>query len=276
MLILCYGITKSGSTLAFELVKGMLASAGHVQERLPNGVVEPTPRINFISGIITRERLRALIDTIGRDRIIAVKTHTEFDTADFRWIEEAQLEGALQVIASYRDPRDICLSLCDAGERSRARNIKAFSKIDSLARAIKGVQRQFVRFRKWAALQGTLRLDYACVAFNPDEAMERIARKLGIAYDAAAARKHAFEDAITQKNKAIPRRHEAELDEEQQVALTRIFSEELKGAFELRDESWFQEYREALLHPSESGRKRQNRLKRKLRRRERRKKNRRP
>src|SRR6185437_5652421 len=119
MLVLCYGIQKSGSTLAFELVRGVLESAGFEQpflrnERFKGDVSIPAAARNYVEGV-TQEKIVELTDIIGPDRKIAVKTHGGFRAKMFPWLEEMQARAALQIIVSWRDPRDICLSLLDAG-----------------------------------------------------------------------------------------------------------------------------------------------------------------
>jgi len=151
MLILCYGITKSGSTLTFELVKGMLESAGHAQERLPDGVVNPGHRVNYVQPL-DRKRLKELLSAVG-DRWIAVKTHAGFQDKLFPYLEKLRQKRRIQIIASYRDPRDICLSLIDAGAVSRAKGVKEFSEVTDIATAVPRVLEQIVKFRKCASPQ---------------------------------------------------------------------------------------------------------------------------
>ncbi len=151
MLILCYGMAKSGRTLTCELVKGMLERVGHAQIRLPDGVVNTGHIINFAEPI-DRERVDALIDAVG-ERWIAVKTHAGFRPPFFPQLEELQRSGKLRIIASYRDPRDLCLSLLDAGEKARQRGEYTFSPITGMDVAIKHAGDHIEKFRRWASVQ---------------------------------------------------------------------------------------------------------------------------
>src|SRR5665213_3372977 len=115
MLVLCYGMPKSGSTLAFELVKGVLRSAGFEQENFVNdqtgeeNLKTPGPgKRNFIRGV-EKEKLAGIMARIGPNRKIAIKTHTDFPDELFGWFEEMQAKGELQIFASYRDPREMVL-----------------------------------------------------------------------------------------------------------------------------------------------------------------------
>jgi hypothetical protein len=251
MLVISYGIPKSGSTLAYEVIRGVLMSAGHRQDSIHNDRLdedEPGRGIkrSFMAGI-TRDKLEELMAQIGRDRLVAVKTHSPFEPSLFPWIEEKQAAGELQVIASYRDPRDICLSLIDAGERSRAKGRKAFAAVGGIEKAARNVERRINAFRKWAALKGTLRLDYDMVAFETDKAIDRIEEVLKVRCDRAEVMRYAFEDAHTLKNKAKRHRYMDELDDEEKEILRKIFKKFIRKVIEKNDQSWFDDYREELL-----------------------------
>jgi hypothetical protein len=242
MLILCYGMAKGGSTLTFELVKGMLESIGHAQVRLPDGPVDPGHPINYIASV-DAARTDALLRAAG-ERWIAVKTHAGFRPAFFPVLEGLQRSGRVHVIASYRDPRDVCLSLLDAGARAVAGGHPGFSRFVDMETAVADVQAQTEKFRRWASVRGALRLEYEMVAFSPDAAIDRIERHLELVCDRAAARRHAFEQAFTQQNKMKRRRFEDELNEEERRRLTEIFGEFLREA---GNDAWFTSYREHLL-----------------------------
>ncbi len=212
MLVICYGMAKSGSTLTFELVKGVLESAGFEQKRIHTAGLKPKARTNYLVEI-SRETLTEIIAAIGPDRMVAVKTHQDCPRALFGWLEDLQKERQLQVITSYRDPRDISLSLLDAGARARSKGAGGFSTINKLEDAAKLIEKAIVKFRKWSSLQGALPLYYDTVANMPDDAISAIEGVLGVSSDHAAVIKHAFEDAFTQKNKAKKNRFEEEMSE---------------------------------------------------------------
>jgi len=222
MLVLCYGLTKSGSTLAFELIKGLLETAEHAQERLPDGVVNPGHRINYAQPL-TRKRLNEILSAIG-ERWIAVKTHSGIADPLFTYVAKLQRERKLQLVVSYRDPRDICLSMLDAGERSRAAGAKEFSEITDLSVAAARVSEQVEKFFKWSAVPGALLLPYDTVAFDPETAIDQIQSCLGLHVDRERAKQYAFEEAFTQKNKAQRRRFVSELTAQQNAELEKTFA----------------------------------------------------
>ncbi len=251
MLVLCFGMQKSGSTLAFELVKGILESAGHLQPFLRNDRFEPgDPKArssrNFI-GTVTREKIETLVREIGSGRAVAVKTHGGFPDAMFPLLEEMQAAGALRVVASYRDPRDTCLSLLDAAERNRNLGHGAFRELRSLDDAAAFVRASIRRFVKWGCLHGTLRLGYDTVAFEPQRAVGLLEKSLGILSDPERAIRYAFESASTLKNRARRGRHSDELTPGEAERLTAEFRRFLHFACERDDQGWYDRQRAAIL-----------------------------
>jgi hypothetical protein len=247
MLVICYGIAKSGSTLAFELVRGLLESAGHSQKKFKGATgLKPGSRGNHLDSV-DKESLAALIDEIGPDRILAAKTHKVFDEESFVWMEEQQRLRRLQVMASYRDPRDICLSLVDHGARSRDNGRRGFARVENLDDATLMVQRAITKFAKWGALEGTLRLYFETVAFEPDEAIAAIERTLGVKGDAEATKRHAFEDAFTQRNKAKRNRYLDEMDAAQQAHMLETFGPFIERVCTAKDDEWYRAFRGKLL-----------------------------
>lgn len=238
MLILCYGITKSGSTLAFELIKGMLETVGHPQIRLPDDVVRPEQIVNFVEPV-DRESLQKLLAAID-ERWIAVKNHSPITDETFLYLERLQREGLVRVTASWRDPRDICMSLLDAAVQAKVLGTKEFSEFTDLTIAVRIMRRKLAAFRRWGALKGTLRLDYDTVAFSPDRAIDEIEPFLGIASDRERAKQYAFNEASTQMNKGKRHRAAEELSPEEYAALTDVFSEFLERG---NDDSWYTELR---------------------------------
>jgi hypothetical protein len=238
-------MAKSGSTLAYEMVKGVLADAGHDQRKVRSSGLKPR-RGNYIAAL-SREAVLDVIESIGPDRIVAAKTHMTFDNEMFAWLEDLQAQRKLQVFASYRDPRDMCLSLVDHGRRSReAGKGGDFAHIRDLDRAAEVVEKAITKFRKWASMQGSVKLCFDTVAFTPDDANSVIEKTLGVTADHDAVKRHAFEDAFTQKNTARKSRFETELGTDKQTALESRFSEFIDRVCRKDDPQWFSEYRNQL------------------------------
>jgi hypothetical protein len=249
LLVISYGIPKSGSTLAFEMLRGVLLSVGQEQEVFRNDRSSGAPREgrrNFLSEI-TREGIEELIAQVGPDRIVAAKTHQPLPAELFRWMEERQQAREVQVIASYRDPRDICLSLLDAGERARNRGHGAFGNVVDLEKAMANVTRRLGAFRRWAALRGTLRLRYDDVAFGPDKAIGLIENVLGVSSNRQFVHKYAFEEVHTLKNVAKPDRYVDELNDEEKQILGKTFRRFIRQVMERDSDRYFEKCRAEIL-----------------------------
>jgi len=251
MLVVCYGIAKSGSTLAYELVRGVLMSAGHSQKKFAHHALKPRGRGNHMASVRPAD-LESLIEALGDERILAAKTHQCFEDADFRRMEELQHQRKLQVFTSYRDPRDMCLSLIDHGARSREAGRPGFSRVHDLSRAVEVIERAIPKFAKWSSLRGSLRLYFETVAFEPDAAIDVIEAGLGVVCDRKKAKRHAFEKAFTQRNKAQKTRHEEELSATEKEAMLDAFGPFIERVCRSKDDSWFGEFRSQMLAGSDS------------------------
>jgi len=246
MLVICYGMAKSGSTLAYELVRGVLESAGHSQAKVQTKAFRKRGNGNHMA-TMAKDALEDAIERIGPDRIVAAKTHKVFPDEMFPWLEEMQAARKIQAVASYRDPRDICLSLVDHGERARANGEGSFAHIEGLERAMGLVEKAIPKFRQWGALNGTLRLFYETVAFAPDEAIDAIEATLGVTGDHEAAKKHAFEDSFTQRNKAKKNRYMDELDDGEKADMLDTFGVFIEKVCQNDDPAWFVRHRRRVL-----------------------------
>ncbi len=249
MIVLSYGMTKSGSTLAFELCKAVLERRGFAQRILPDGVVAPGRKINFINRPAVPV-LRRLLDAVPPQDIIAVKVHAPLGEEDVRFIE--RMADRIKVQVNLRDPREICLSLMDAGTKAREKGRPAFSEIHTLDEAADNVNKQFEACRRWAAIAGALHLLYNDVAYEPASAVARICEQFGFAMLNAAELKavfdHVFDAAFTQKNKAVKDRYRTDLTPAQNEALLDRLTDGrdyIARVFEQRDFGWFARTAEA-------------------------------
>ncbi|NKE44980.1 hypothetical protein HB662_09335 [Roseomonas frigidaquae] len=209
MLVFSYGIPKSGSTLAFELAKAVARLGGHRQPLLPRHLLPGGHKVNFAQAL-DPAALRALA-AAAEGRIRIVKTHA---CPGPEWVAEYRAlaaRGLVSAHVNHRDPRDICLSLLDAGRLARSRGEQAFAEFVTLADAVAGVHRYLREQAIWAALPRTLALDYAICAFRMAEAVEAIKADLGIACPNWLVRLWVQRFAFTYRNKAVPARHAAEL-----------------------------------------------------------------
>ncbi|MEM1265788.1 MAG: hypothetical protein AAGI50_07200 [Pseudomonadota bacterium] len=212
-LFFSYGMTKCGSTLAFQIARVALVQAGFPQPivELPN--MKSQPRINFLAQT-SAECLAAIdrsLDDLGHP--IAFKTHARPSDEAVRRVQR----GRARAHGAYRDVRDMALSMLDAGVQARAKGRPAFSEIETLEDAVAGIDTQLDTLTAWFELPDVRAMPYARTAFATEEAAADVLDQLGIDGDPQKIAVQVHEREHTQLNKARPDRHKAEMDEATQA-----------------------------------------------------------
>lgn len=189
LIYISYGMAKSGSTLAYRLARAVA------------GVDGPD---DYAQVIRPKElaALRARAETTGAP--VLVKTHGGL----WNCVAEGLAEGWIIGHATCRDPRDITLSMLDAGARG---DDWGRATVDA---ALETIRAHVEKFERWATAPGMVALAYEPLAFDTADAAKTIARQLGRRATARVATTAAdvAHAGGTNRNKALPRRHEAEMD----------------------------------------------------------------
>jgi len=142
-------------------------------------------------------------------RRIAVRTHATPGEVSPNLVADLSGGGKLKIQATYRDPRDVVLSLIDAGKDARENGRAAFAQIDGIDAAIHHLHRSVNIFIAWSNLRATL-FRYDDLAFNMSNTVRRMARDLGVATIPDFVRGY-LAAAFTERNKGIPNRYLAEM-----------------------------------------------------------------
>lgn len=216
-----YGMWKSGSTYAFELTKAMFAQNGYPQPRLSDDAVEAGHHINFVRDW-TGEQLKAIINEAEEHgTIIVLKTHRSPSSSVIELLNSNLAFGH----AVYRDPRDMALSLLDAGSLARKTGNQAFSNIYSLDDAIKRIHSQIKIFNQWTALTNIEPISYSKITTDPLSLSNLISQQTGISpyqlEDAERIKKSKF----IQFNKGQQNRYKKEMSISQQEKVEKEFQE---------------------------------------------------
>lgn len=221
MIIISYGITMSGSTLAFEMARTILELNGFSQGRLDDQLLgSPERNINFV-GNWSDDRLRALIDATKGTRIL-IKTHGRPRTLAGEALLGHVDAGELGIHVVFRDPRGIVLSMLDAGRMARrAPTARAFSELRVLDDAIASLGRQLENLREWGSFP-SLKLCYEDFADDPTAGPTMIAEDLGLPADAVEVWK-CVNHRFTRKNVARPERYKTELSIDEIARVERAF-----------------------------------------------------
>ncbi len=209
LLFFSYGVTKSGSTLAFEFTKAALAQAGYDQPRLQCGAMIVSRKVNAVEHLddTQADALLAAAAQVGHP--IVLKTHTRPDPAVIRLLSS----GRAQAHAVVRDPRDVALSMIDHGRRSRENGRPAFAEIHTLDDAMQGISNQFEQLTEWLTLPGVRLLRYDDLAFDSELAVRDILDHLGIDGDPLEIADSVLRSSFTQFNKGIRDRHRTEMSD---------------------------------------------------------------
>ena len=169
-----YGITKSASTFAWQLIKRTAISesipiatltAKSKGANSPEDYIDPVSEKNF-----------DLIKSDVGDLPVVIKTHGGVTPVAVKLVAK----GTAQVFASYRDLRDVALSLLDHGARSRAKGIKDFTEFHELEDTLQDIKDQVQKFENWVRSCNPLLLPYDELCFDTRSAISKIAASLGV------------------------------------------------------------------------------------------------
>jgi hypothetical protein len=210
LLYFSYGMTKTGSTLAFQLVRSALDLCGFPQDQVANAAGPADQKRNFVNHITDSQ----LDDLMQKAKIrgypIALKTHTRPDPCVVKAIQS----GDAIAHACYRDPRDMALSMLDHGKRSRENGRAAFAEIETLAQAFTNIRSQHDSLTAWLRLPHVMPLYYGDIAFNTANTAQRILEQLKLKLNPEVLAEVVLTQRFTQKNKGKPSRYIDEMDVE--------------------------------------------------------------
>ncbi len=219
MIIISFGIVRSGSTLAFEMAKAVLELTGHPQQRLTNDLVaEGFGDINFVRNW-SDECLARLIDAAKGTRIV-IKTHRSPAALSPAAIFDAIDAGELKIHVVFRDPRDTILSMMDHSQLAPEPEVLRGQTLD-LDAAISRLGNRLQWLRQWGGFP-SLKLQYERIAFDPIAGPNLITEDFGVTADPADVWE-IVDRSFTQKNVARPDRHRTDLSPEHVARIERAF-----------------------------------------------------
>lgn len=210
--VFAYGMTKSGSTLAFELARTALELSGFPQPILPADATGKTRKINFAAHLDDRNVacLTEAVRDVGHP--VVIKTHTRPDPCVIAMIDRR--EALVQ--ASYRDPREIALSMIDHGNRSRAAGKPAFAEIATLDDAMRDITSQIDSLTQWLYRPNCVPLYYEDVAFRGLATTRRILRRLQLEIPAGRVLRYVLKKRFIQLNLGVKKRYRDQMSEADQ------------------------------------------------------------
>ena len=184
MVIICYGMIKSASTFTFqvvqELAKKHCANSGLRYVSLPD--LDSRFKFGFVDAKTDFKLLLSVLENTALDvfgeQHIAIKTHAP----PVHFNEILSKEG-VRVVANYRHPADIVLSLVDAAKRDKARGRSRFDSYNTLEKAANQLPYQCQSFMQWKQLGDVFNIYYDDVVSEPLNTFRELTSYLNIEQD---------------------------------------------------------------------------------------------
>ncbi len=178
VLFICYGMPKSASSFTYKLATSV-ACINTDQMKLQN-LLPDKLKAQFIARHLEKT-LQDINNYIpNNEDIYVIKTHCPLD----RKVQRMLADGTAKAIVSYRDPYDIVVSLKDAGERERNKELhlqrQYFSQIQSYEDALDKLPYIIETAETWLNYEGILPVSFSKVTNQPLAVVKDIAEYLEI------------------------------------------------------------------------------------------------
>jgi hypothetical protein len=184
-----------------------LELAGYAQPRLGVDGLNGDARINFASHL-TKQQVTGIWNAVKTiQHPIVIKTHTRPDPC----VIDLFKSGHAMAHATYRDPRDMALSMMDHGQRNLKQGKSAFTEITDLAAARANINSQIDSLTQWLIRPNCLPLFFDDLAFDPDTTTRQIMAHLQLEIDPTRVANFVKKRRFTQMNKGIRRRFKSEM-----------------------------------------------------------------
>lgn len=191
MLIVSYGIPKSASSFIFQIISQCLATgfSDYRSYRMMRSSLVPAKfQSEFFE--FRDDEVEQLLGIVNPAQPFVWKTHSAYHIRSLDEGEDPVLPdiltraneaGTLRVIASFRDPRDVGLSMMDHGRRDRASGENnVMTTLFKLGDTIPHVKYNFRIARQWHRLPDVLWIPFFVASQQPYLMAECIFRYLGL------------------------------------------------------------------------------------------------
>jgi hypothetical protein len=202
MIHISFGMLKSASTQAYQLIEEILRQGG----RNPCLVGQPLRPALSVTNYFDNVDLDLIrrIEGMAQGRDVVIKTHQLPAPEVLALVEQ----GAIRATACLRDPREIALSMVDHGDRSRSWGIVEFSECGTVYDCWPSLDDQVATLRAWCAIPGVQRIAYNDICFDMRSVIVRLAAAMEVTVDAARVER-VFDDKLMvgQFNKGLRDRY---------------------------------------------------------------------
>jgi len=207
MIVFTYGMHKSASTFCNRIVAQIMKQSGAFDKVIAEGDVSR----------VSRGMLATFNDVILDSRKVVVhKTHGGITN----YAKELAAKGVAVATATFRDPREIVLSMLDVSEKAKGTHRRTtITRIASLTEALDRLEVEIDRFQGWAECKFVLPVFYDDISFDTVRTILKISAHLKVHCDPERVAA-AFQDKKDIRfNKGIRARYETEMsvDDQQRV-----------------------------------------------------------
>ncbi len=182
MILVNNGMPKSGSTLLFSYTKRLL---NHVAPKngyaaLCEAIAEG--KLKGVTGYVEKldQDNLPIIEQIAQDQgPLTVKVHIKKDD----YIVGALLKSRIAMVSTYRDPRDVVLSLIDHARRSKSTSIPVFQDCKDVACSIPTAKWAAQLALDWKESNLVTSVRYEDLITHPAAIIKAVGKRFGFTID---------------------------------------------------------------------------------------------
>ena len=180
MIVISVGMQKSGSAFIYNLINDLLAASGHCDAREIKKIEQLDEVLlhhnNNINSYTVCKMLRLYRVSLRRG-IFVVKSHKAPNLV----LRLFDLLGYVKIIYSYRDPRDVVLSVMDHGKKIQSEGkTHSFARYTEFDSATMFVKRQCRIWKQYSKMNNIKMVRYEDVSSKPEVFLSEAEDYLGI------------------------------------------------------------------------------------------------
>ncbi|MBZ9539948.1 hypothetical protein KGQ90_13515 [Modicisalibacter tunisiensis] len=164
-----YGMTKSASSFVYQLEEQIFKLSKYNLMKIPPEIRGNRAPENYVEPI-TDEKVQEILGWLPEDAVTVIKTHG----APSKLACDLVNQGKAFASATFRDPRDIAVSLADHGARSREKGIADFANFVRPIDALPEIKNQLNRLNPWLNLSRCRAFSYDLIRSTPEAVVKKI------------------------------------------------------------------------------------------------------
>lgn len=170
-----YGMTKSASSFVYQIEEQIINLSSFDLLKVPPEIRGNNAEENYVEPI-TDTKVQEVLDWLPENAVTVIKTHG----APCKLACDLVNQGQAYASATYRDPRDIAVSLVDHGAHSREKGNADFSNFIRPIDALAEMKNQLNRLNPWLNLSRYRPFSYDLIKNNPEAVVGAILQQIGL------------------------------------------------------------------------------------------------